>query len=330
MSRRPVDRRRLIRLRRTVAFLGLVVIVVVGVLAWRIVGPDVTRLERSLRGTDAKTATSGGTPLDTTAFSPGACEAFAPTDGDNGKTVFLDAGHGGIDPGGSGTTESGRTIYESGINLAIELDAMALLRARGYRVVVSRTGDTTVVRLHADDISDGVLSLQGSHDDVVARDECANLARADALIGIYMDSGATPDNAGAVTVYDTDRSFSAANSQLAGLMENDVLKAMNDQGWDIPNDGAVSDIGYGSAVGDPSAGGLAEAALDYNHLLLIGPAQSKYFTTPSDMPGAVIEPLYLTDPFEGSIAVSSGGQKVIAGGLATAVEQFLAPSKKAG
>jgi N-acetylmuramoyl-L-alanine amidase len=41
------------------------------------------------------------------------------------------------------------------------------------------------------------------------------------------------------------------------------------------------------------------------------------------MPGAVIEPLYLTDPFEGSIAASAKGQAVIAQGIATAVEQFL-------
>ena len=218
--------------------------------------------------------------------------AFAPTAGDNNKTVFLDAGHGGIDPGGVGTTESGQTIYESDVNLAIELDTMALLRARGYRVVVSRTQDSTVVRLTTGDTSDGVLSLQGSHDDVVARDACANLAKADALVGIYMDAGATSQNAGSVTVYDTDRPF--------------------------------------SSVGDPSAGGIAGEAAAYNHLLLIGPAMSGYFSTPSEMPGAVVEPLYLTDPFEGSIAASSADQQAIARGMATAAEQFLAAPAGSG
>ena len=43
------------------------------------------------------------------------------------------------------------------------------------------------------------------------------------------------------------------------------------------------------------------------------------------MPGALIEPLFITDPFEGSIADSSSGQQVIAGGLAQAVEQYFAP-----
>ena len=40
------------------------------------------------------------------------------------------------------------------------------------------------------------------------------------------------------------------------------------------------------------------------------------------MPGAVIEPLYISDPFEGSIADSTGGQMVIARGIANAIEQF--------
>jgi N-acetylmuramoyl-L-alanine amidase len=48
-----------------------------------------------------------------------------------------------------------------------------------------------------------------------------------------------------------------------------------------------------------------------------------YFSTPSEMPGAVIEPLYITDPFEGSIADSSHGQMVMAQGIARAVERFL-------
>ena len=44
------------------------------------------------------------------------------------------------------------------------------------------------------------------------------------------------------------------------------------------------------------------------------------------MPGAVIEPLHLTDPFEASIAADPADQSVLAQGLATAVEQFLAPA----
>jgi N-acetylmuramoyl-L-alanine amidase len=264
--------------------------------------------------------------LDPSEFSSGACMVFAPTAGNNGKTVFLDAGHGGRDPGGVGTNQAGQTVYESNVNLAIELDTTALLRARGYRVVVSRTGNTSVMRLSAADIDGKLLSLQGAHD-VVARDICANLAQADVLVGIYMDAGGSPDNAGSVTLYDTDRPFSVSNQRLAGLLQSDVLSAMNAQGWQIPNDGAVPDSGFGSSVGDPTQGGLAAEAAAYNHLLLIGPAQAGYFNTPSQMPGAVIEPLYLTDPFEGTIADTPANQSVIAKGVADAIEAYLEPAK---
>jgi N-acetylmuramoyl-L-alanine amidase len=50
-----------------------------------------------------------------------------------------------------------------------------------------------------------------------------------------------------------------------------------------------------------------------------------YFSAPSQMPGAVVEPLFITDPFEGSIAASTKGQDVIAAGIARAAEQYFAP-----
>jgi N-acetylmuramoyl-L-alanine amidase len=270
---------------------------------------------------------SVATSLDPSFFASGACVAFEPTKGDRHETVFLDAGHGGIDPGGVGVTQSGKTIEEADETLPVELDAMALLRANGFRVVVSRTRDSTVVRLTSADESGGVLTLQGSHDDVVARDVCANDAKARSLVGIYFDAGATAQNAGSLTAYDTARPFAASNLALATLVQTDVLSAMNAQGWGIPNDGVLPDTTLGSYVGDPSSGGIAGEAASYNHLLLLGPALAGYFSSPSTMPGAVIEPLYLTDPFEGSIADTSHGHMVMAQGIARAVEQFLRPPK---
>jgi N-acetylmuramoyl-L-alanine amidase len=236
--------------------------------------------------------------------------------------VFLDAGHGGIDPGAVGSTESGQTIEEADLTLPVELDAMALLRADGFRVVVSRTRSTTVLRLGPGDVSGGELTLQGVHDDVAARARCANLAKASVLVGIYLDASSSPQSEGSLTAYDPDRPFSSESLALAGLLQRDVLAAMNARGWDIPNDGVQSDSGLGSYNGNAAAGGLAALAGEYHHLLLLGPAMRGFFSTPTQMPGAVIEPLYVSDPFEGSIADSPGGQMVIARGIANAIEQF--------
>lgn len=275
-------------------------------------------------------ASSAGKPVDAAAFAAGACVAFPPTAGDRRETVFLDAGHGGIDPGGVGTTESGHTVTEAAETLRVELDVMALLRAKGFRIVVSRTTNSTVLRLGPADVYEGTLSLQGAHDDVAARDVCANLANANVLVGIYFDASGSPQTAGSVTAYDAARRFSAANVRLAGLLQHAVLSAMNARGWDIPNDGVLSDSGLGSSAGNPAAGGLAAQSAAYDHLLLLGPAAPGYFSTPSEMPGAVIEPLYITDPFEGSIASSANGQLVIGRGIATAVEEFLTSASASG
>jgi N-acetylmuramoyl-L-alanine amidase len=258
-----------------------------------------------------------GRAVDAKVFEPGACVEFAPTAGDRHLTVFLDAGHGGVDPGGVGEDENGNTVYEADETLPVELDTMALLRAKGFTVVVSRTEDETVSRPGPDDVSGGLFTAQGVHDDVAARDQCADAAKANVLLGIYFDAGASPDNAGSVTGYDTDRPFSADNLRLANLVQFDVLSSMNAQGWDIPNLGVTDD----SELGGPA---LTTEAGNYGHLLLLGPPVPGWFSTPSNMPGALIEPLFITDPFEGQLAETPSDQQVIAGGLALAVEQYFA------
>ena len=98
---------------------------------------------------------------------------------------------------------------------------------------------------------------------------------------------------------------------------------MNAQGWQIPDDGVQPDSVEGSLVPTSSSGAIAVAAANYGHVLLLGPADPGFFTTPSSMPGALIKPLFVTDPFEGTLAAGTGAQQVIAGGIARAVEQYL-------
>ena len=137
-----------------------------------------------------------GHAVDAKLFEPGACMEYPPTSGDRHLTVFLDAGHGGIDPGGVGEDENGNPVYEADETLPVELDTMALLRGKGFTVVVSRTKAETVSRPAPDDVDGGLFTTQGVHDDVAARDVCADKAKANVLLGIYMDAGGSPDNAG--------------------------------------------------------------------------------------------------------------------------------------
>ena len=305
-----------------VATAALVVAVVFGGIAADARAPSTAVRAATTEPSPAVTASqrassTAGQAVDPSAFSATACMAFPPTVGSRHLTVFLDAGHGGIDPGAVGITESGQRIDEADQTLPVEMDAMAILRREGFEVVVSRTAATSVVRLTAGDVSDGELTIQGSHDDVAARDVCANQSHADILIGIYFDAGSSSDNAGSVTGYDAVRPFGADNLKLATLVQADVLAAMNTQGLAIPDEEVLQDGDLGSAI--------TSRAASYGHLLLLGPAEADYFLTPSQMPGALIEPLFITDPFEGSIAASHTGQNMIAAGLAQAVQQYFSP-----
>lgn len=308
---------------RTLAFL-IAAALAAGAAACSAAGPDrpdrasrPTRPERTDQDRPQLAVRHGtGVPVDPAYFSPGACRLFAPLHGDRGLTVFLDAGHGGLDPGAVGVTSNGRTIVEATETLAVEMDAMALLRGDGFTVVVSRTGAGPVARPGPGDTSGHLLTADGVRDDISARDVCANLAQASALVGVYYNSGAA-GAAGCITAYDRARPFATSNRRLAGLVQSAVLSAMNRRGWDIPDARVVSDTGLGSAVS------LADA--EYGHLMLLGPAKRGYYTTPSLMPGALIEPLFITDPFEASIAASPRGQHVIATGLTRGIEQYFAP-----
>ncbi|HEV8063423.1 MAG TPA: hypothetical protein VGP46_01270, partial [Acidimicrobiales bacterium] len=151
-------------------------------------------------------------------------------------------------------------------------------------------------------------------------------AKASLLVGIYFDWGSTPSGAGCVTTYDAARPFAASNERFARLLQTSELSAMNAKGWQIPDDGVLNDVGMGSSNGDPYGNGLGAKAAEYDHLMLLGPSMADYFSTPSKMPGAVTEPLYITDPFEGSIAASSQGQHVIGAAIAKAVGEYFSSS----
>ena len=76
-----------------------------------------------------------------------------------------------------------------------------------------------------------------------------------------------------------------------------------------------SDVGLGSSQS------AADSA--YGHLVVLGPPKPGYLKTVSEMPGALIEPLFVTNPAEATLAASARGVHAMAAGLAAAAEDYL-------
>ena len=253
--------------------------------------------------------------LDTALFANGACVLYPPATGDRHQIVFLDAGFGRLDPGAVVRTQSGQSAEGADLALKVALDALGLLRSRGFTVVLSRTGPGSVARLGSRDIAGGGLTSQGAIDDLAARDQCANQARANVLVGVYFPTARSGQSAGSVTTYDPTRKFAERNLQLAELLQGDVLNYLSSLGRPVPDNGVVQDSALVGSARDATVGNAP--------VMLLGPRVTDSTHGPSAMPGAVLEPLSLTDPFEASLAASRSGQHSVAGAIAEAVGQFL-------
>jgi N-acetylmuramoyl-L-alanine amidase len=261
---------------------------------------------------------TGPVPIgDAAEFSAGACLEYPPTGPDKHLTVFLDPGHGGPDTGAQGMIAAGKAIDEKTETLAVALDMLPLLQKAGYHVALSRTGDTSVVRLRPAYVQNGLYSIPGEHADIEARIDCANAAHAQLLLSIHFNAFDDPSVGGSETLYDDARPFSGDNLRFAQLVQQSVLSQLASDGWQVPDRGVTPD----SQAGTPS---LTAQAAAYGHLLELGPAQPGWLDHPSQMPGALVEPLFLTDPNEVVIASSSAGQQSLARGLVEAIEEYFA------
>jgi N-acetylmuramoyl-L-alanine amidase len=250
-------------------------------------------------------------------FTSDACLEYAPTGKDRHLTVFLDPGHGGPDPGASGTAPDGTHLQEKALTLTVALDMLPRLRHDGFHVTLSRVTDTAVARIGPGDLNGSTYSVQGEHSDIEARIDCANDARAQLLLSVHFDAYGSPSVGGAETTYDPARPFSAKSERFAGLVQSAIIGGFARQGWTLPNRGVISD----ASVGTPT---LTQQAAAYGHLLELGPAQAGWLARPSTMPGALVEPLFLTDPGEAAVIEGTHGQKVLAASLCSAIDKYFA------
>ncbi len=126
-----------------------------------------------------------------------------------GKTVVIDAGHGGADGGVVGVTTS---VKESDVNLAIARQLKHFLKTKGYDVVMTRT---TTDGLY------GMTTKNKKLKDMQERKKIIENANADLVVSVHCNSYPRRDQKGAQVFYAPG---SENGKAMADAMQN-VLKS---------------------------------------------------------------------------------------------------------
>jgi N-acetylmuramoyl-L-alanine amidase len=111
------------------------------------------------------------------------------------RVIALDAGHGGID---QGAQNSSVNLQEKKVTLDVVLRLKKLLEARGYKVVLTRTGDREL--------------SPDKQKDLAMRSDVANSSGADLFISVHFNSNPDPKISGVEVYTFTPQNQRSSNS----------------------------------------------------------------------------------------------------------------------
>lgn len=247
------------------------------------------------------------TPIATPAPAIVPTQAAAPAAGAlplAGRTVCLDPGHGGADLGNVRLEDGRIALQEKDFTLAHALDLGRRLEADGATVVLTRTTDAEVNPTNADVNGDGEVAAPGGEaksdqlDDLQARVLACNAAGADLLVSVHYNGAENEFLEGYEVWYNDERPFSDLSASFARIMHEELGKAYAAAGYDAFDKGI----------------GIEAHAVT-------GPARPGKLT-PSEMPGAVVEGLFLSNAEDAAFIQSPGAADAIVSAYHNAIRRY--------
>lgn len=215
------------------------------------------------------------------------------------KTIVIDAGHGGRDPGALGASS-----HEKDITLATAQALKARLEKSGrYRVVLTRSTDTFV------ELDNRVL--------------IARKAGADLLISLHADAAANKETRGGsvYTVSDSGSARAARRQGGSGFL-NVALpggpKAVKDILFDLTQRATRNKSSAFAEILISKVGGhaplLSRAHRDAGYVLLLAP----------DVPSVLFEMGFITNREDEALLNSEAHRGKVAAGIASAIDEYFA------
>lgn len=212
-------------------------------------------------------------------------------------TIAIDPGHGGSLDGAVGRDGT----READLNLEIGLRLARMLEGAGVTAVITRTSDGHVNEPPLDLTGDGVID---ETDELAARPDVANRARADLFIAIHNNTAVNESVGGPSTFYADDRPFRKRSARLARTIQAEMVAALARlpaADWQPYDHGALVYPYY--------------VLRDYDPPRLLRPTQ---------MPGVLSEGLFLSNPRELRLLKQPRVRQAMAVAYYHAIAEYLA------
>ena len=259
--------------------------------------------------TPAPTAVPTATPAPPTPTPPPpptAVPTVPAVAGSRRPIVCLDPGHGGEDLGNVRVENGKIVLQEKDFTLAVGLALEQRLQADGFDVVMTRTTDSEANPTNLDVNGDGTVAAADgpAHsdelDDLQARVNICNAANADVLVSIHFNGAENVYLEGYEVWYNDQRPFSDRSATLASLVHEELGKQFAAAGYDA-NDRGI---------------GIEDHAVT-------GPARPGKLV-PSNMPGVVVEGLFLSNDDDAQFLASGKATDAIVNAYESAIKRYFA------
>lgn len=231
----------------------------------------------------------------------GVDEAYAR---DSRNIVCLDPGHGGPDLGNVLVEDGKIVLQEKDFTLEHASALAERLRSEGFEVVLTRDKDSEVNPANEDVNGDGTVAPEGGPaqsdqlDDLQARVNICNLASADLLVSMHYNGAENKNLSGYEVWFNDQRPFSDRSEAFATMIHDALGQAYTAAGYDAVDRGI----------------GIEDHAVT-------GPARPGKLV-PSDMPGVVVEGLFLSNEDDAKFIESAEAEESIVGAYDAAIRQY--------
>jgi N-acetylmuramoyl-L-alanine amidase len=228
-----------------------------------------------------------------------------------GKTVYIDPGHGGLESGAAHTNADGKAdVVERDVNLSIGLKLRALLEANGFRVAMSRSSNASPNTPPVDRNDDGRIS---SRDDYQAVVDLANESKADVMVSIHNNGSTNKELSGTEVWFSPLRPFADRNLLLARLLQQNLVASLRGLGYNVVDRGIKDDSAYRIFNGRP-----------YEIFVLGEADNTRFHPRAAQMPAALGESLFLSNDADAAMLGQDRTQDAIAQGYFNAIVAYFA------